>query len=262
VTGRFTFAAPASPLPVRILVVAEDPIREPAIVSYVSSAAQLVELAKRNHRALAEKVVFVSNPRRDRQHATVDALTLRRSFYPGSIGLGETIEDTNGVGTAVELRKNLGASLLQLGCGITADGGLELADSEVLEAAEIAGGDPPAAGGLAILPPTAKGVAALTDALLASRFVGVIAFRNEVPGSVASLMYFLVHRLLVDENLDPAAALSAVRQWMADPDREPVPDLPGLYNGAATTAELANPAYWGALIHYGVSWPQADQQRD
>jgi hypothetical protein len=255
-SGRCAVVAPGSRLPTRLLVVAEDPLPNPTVASYVSSAAQLVELAKRTRRPLGEQAVFVANPRGDRQQATVDALMLRRTFYPASTGLGETVENTHGAGTAAELRKNLGASLLHLGCAITPDGGVELAGSDVFAAAEIAGGDPPAACGLAVLAPTAKPPTALIDALLASRFVGVIAFRNEVPDRLASLMYFLLHRQLVDERLDPAAAVAEVRRWMADPDRQPAPDLPGLYDGAATASELADPAHWGALIHHGVSRPR------
>ena len=84
--------------------------------------------------------MFVANPRGDRRQASTDALLLRRSFYPRSTGLGGIVENVDGDGTPEEDLNRLDASMLHLGCGVTADGGLELAGPAVLERAQIAAG--------------------------------------------------------------------------------------------------------------------------
>lgn len=220
--------------------------------SYVCSGAQVIELAGRSRRPLTEAPVFVANPRRDRQQASMDALLLRRTFYPRSTGLGETVENVDGDGTSDEVRARLDASMLHLGCGVTADGGLELAGPAVLEPARIGAGPPATAGGLAVLPPAATGAAALTDALLASRFAGVVRFRDTIPNDVASLVYLVLHAQLVDSGSDPASAVAAVRSWLADPHRTPPDYLPTWLEARARDPDLADPPYRDALIYHGV----------
>jgi hypothetical protein len=92
----------------------------------------------------------------------------------------------------------------------------------------------------------------LTKALLASRFIGVIGFRDPVPDQVASLMYLLLHAQMVDEGRDPASAVKAVRSWMADPHRKPPDYLPAWCEVMAADPGMADPAYWGALVYRGV----------
>jgi len=135
---------------------------------------------------------------------------------------------------------------------VSAEGGLELAGPAVLDPVEIATGNPAKACGLAVLPPTATGAAALTEALLTSRFLGVIGFRDPVPDQIASLMYFLLHAQLIDEGRDPASAVKAVRNWMRDPHRKPPAYLPTWCEVLARDPDMADPAYWGALIYSGV----------
>ena len=146
--------APApSALPARLVVVGDGPLPDGSIVSWVRSGAQLVALAGRTRRPVGDDAVFVANPRGDRRGASMEALLLRRTFYPRSTGLGDTGENASAAGTPDEVRGRLDASLLHLGCGVTADGGLELAGPAVLERAEIEDGQPAATGGLAMLPP-------------------------------------------------------------------------------------------------------------
>ena len=206
-------------------------------------------LAARSQRPVAEAAVFLTNPRGDRKPATLDALQLRRAYCPLSVGLGETGESSTGPGTPDDVRSRLDASLLHLGCGITEDGGLELAGSAVLDAAEIAAGPPAAMGGLAVLPPTPTGAAALTDALLTARFAGVIGFRKSVPDDVSSVIYLQLHAELVDSGRTPAAAVAAVRRWLADPHRTPPEHLPPWLAATAADPGLADPA---VLVHHGV----------
>jgi hypothetical protein len=213
------------------------------------TAAQVLALVGRRRRPVAEAVVFVANPRGDRKHDTLDAMVLRRTFYPDSVGLGETAEKADGTGTPEEVLARLDASLLHLGCGVTADGGLELAGG-VLDAHAIVAHEHAATGGLAILPPAAAGTAELTDALLATRFSGVIGFRAPVPEPAASLLYFLLHSQLVDERRDPASAVAAVRRWSADPHRELPEHLPPWYAADAASADLEASAE--ALVHHGL----------
>jgi hypothetical protein len=238
-----------SSLPGRVLVVGDAPVTDGSTVSYVRSGAQVIELAGRARRPLGEAVVFVANPRGDRQQASMDALLLRRTFYPRSTGLGRTVEHVDGDGTPDEVVARLDASLLHLGCGITPDGALELAGPDVLGTARIAAGPPATAGGLAVLPST-EGAAALTDALLASRFAGVIGFREAIPDDVASLIHLLLHSRLVDAGSDPASAVEEVRRWLADPDRTPPEFLPPWSVARASEPDLAR--YRDALMHHGV----------
>ena len=180
----------------------------------------------------------------------MDALLLRRTFYPKSTGLGDTGENTSGAGTPAEVRARLGASLLHLGCGITAEGGLELADSAVLGSSAIGAGPPAAAGGLAVLPP-AGGADALTDALLASPCAGVVRFHGAVPDDVVSIVYLLLHARLTDAGEEPAVAVASVHRWLADPDRSAPEYLPSWLEARARDPELADPAYREALVHRG-----------
>ena len=105
--------------------------------------------------------------------------------------------------------------------------------------------------GLAV-PAAAIGRRELTEALLASNFLGVIGWRNPVPDRVAALGYFVLHGKLVDEQLDPVTAVRDVRRWMSDPARKRPPYLPAELEALADSAEPADRTCWGALIHHGV----------
>jgi hypothetical protein len=249
-TGRFEDVAAG--LPDRILVAGDGPAPDGPMVSWVGSAQQVVELSRRARRAPTEAAVFVANPRGHRHEATMDALRLRRTFFSRSIGLGQLAENSDGPGTADEVRAHLDASLLHLGCEISPDGGLELAGSSVLDAHQIGAGAAATTGGVAVLPPTTTGAAALANALLAARFVAVIGFRAPVQDRLATLIYIVLYAYLVDERRDPASAVRAVHEWMADPNRKPPIPLPPGYDELAEAPELADREYSSLLIHYGV----------
>ena len=252
-TGRLV-TGPTTDLPPRVVVVGDVPVPVGTAVSRVPTAARLVTLAARGRRPLAEAVVFVADPRGDRPAAGGDALVLRRTFFSRSTGLGRTLEKTDGAGSPDEVAAQLGASLLHLGCTVTADGDLALANGAVLPVAAIAAGPPVGTGGLAVLPPPAPGcpgTAALTDALLASWCTGVIAFREPVPDAVASLLYVVLYTGLVDERRDPADAVAAVRRWLADPDRIPPERIPPWYAAPPAGTDLAGLAERDVLVHHG-----------
>ena len=255
-TGRFSPAA--AELPPRVVVVGDGPLPVGTVTSRVRTAARLVALAARGRRPLTEDAVFVADPRGDRTAAGGDALVLRRTFFPRSTGLGRTLEECRGAGAPDEVSTRLGASLLHLGCGVTADGDLALADGALLTATAIAAEPPARTGGLAVLPPpedtsdgATAGMAALTDALLASRSTSVIGFREPVDTPIASLVYFVLYTHLVDEGRDPADAVSAVRRWLADPHRTPPEHLPSWYEAILDGGDLSGLAARDALVLHG-----------
>jgi hypothetical protein len=223
------------------------------LVSYVRTGAQVVDLAGRAPRVLTERPVFVVNPRGDRESATVDADLVRRAFYPHSTGLGRTAGNVAGPGAVDDVRAHLRASMLHLGCGVTAGGELELAGGRLgLRQIAAVDGRLGKAGGLAVLPPVTGGTPALADALLAANYSGVVGWRAGVPAPIASLMGYLLHLHLVEERRDAPSAVAAVRRWMSDPHRKPPRDLPAAYESLVSSAELADPVCAAALIHHGV----------
>ncbi|HEU4348782.1 MAG TPA: hypothetical protein VFR35_13465 [Actinoplanes sp.] len=251
-TGRFELTPTGTRLPPRILMAGDGTAHDDALVSYVKTGSQVVDLAARPRRMLAEAPVFVANPRGDREHATTEAVLLRRAFYPRSTGLGRVVENAGGAGTVDDVRAHLRASMLHLGCGITAGGELELAGPAQLGLRQISApsGRLGKAGGLAVLPPGVAGTAALTDALLAANFSRAVGWRSAVPPRLATVAYYLLHFHLVEQRQDLPTALQAVRHWMRDPHRKPPANLPAEYERVAASAELADPAF--ALVQHGL----------
>jgi hypothetical protein len=242
-TGRL-MAADAACHAQSIVVLGDgaDDLKGDKAVSWLASVAQLLELSRRAARPITEEVVFVTNPRGDRETTTVDALLLRRSFYPRSRGLGRLVENADGEATPDQVRAAAsGASLLHLACGLTAGGALELAESGELDVSEIE-----ARGGLVILPPGAFLPAA--DALLAAGFTGVVGWRQAVPEQTASLMLYLLHAELAETGRSPAAAVREVRRWARRPDTSVLPRLLARY---ADSPELMREEDWSALVYRG-----------
>jgi hypothetical protein len=253
-SGRLQFVPSGEPLPSRVLLVGEEPLPlDGSVVSTVASGAQVVTLARRTRRHITDDPVFVANPRGDHEQATVDALLLRRAFYPRSTGLGRLAEDNNGAGTPDEVLAHLDASMLHFGCGISASGGLELAGPAELGPQQIVarGGEDRAPGGVAILPPVREGFPGLADALLTAGFTSVVGWLEPVPEPTAALMIFVLHGQLVDERLPPVAAVAAVRRWVRNQHRKAPADLP--MNYAATLAHIdLNDHHSRAMVHRGV----------
>ncbi|GAA3294952.1 MULTISPECIES: hypothetical protein [Dactylosporangium] len=193
--------------------------------------------------------VFVADPRGERglEWVSGETVLLRRLLYPRSIGLGNAVEYVDGTGTADEVRAHLGASMLFLGCGVSPPAVLRLAGPTELDLTGVAGA---ACGGLAILPPLATGFPAVSDALLAAGFSGVVGWRRPVPAPVATAMLFLLHLRLVDGGLPPPVAVRAVRVHLRGADARPAPVLPEHH-----VATLAGGLAWGhadSLVYRGL----------
>jgi hypothetical protein len=245
VTDRFEPVG-ADGMPDAVVVVGQDPPtagEDDLIVSYVASLAQLVDLSGRPVRPVTERPVFLSNPRGDREWASVEAMLVRRTSYPCSRGLGQLIENADGRGTPEEVRAAvLDASLLHVGCGISASGALELADGTELSFTEIVG----VQGGLAVLPP--GHFLPLADDLLAAGFTGVIGWRRPVSEVTAALAMFVLHIELADRGRPPAEAVQEVRRWFRQPDRAM---LPRLLAGRADQLDHLDKAEWMSLVLRG-----------
>jgi hypothetical protein len=178
--------------------------------------------------------LFIVDPRRDRG----DAELLRRAFHPDACLLSAA--------TADAVLAGLATPMLYLGCAVTPAGSLKLVDGSELPPERVRTAK--AAGGLAVLPPTGVGLPALGDALLAAGFRGVVTWKRVVPSRIAALMSFVLNAALVDHRLDPEAAVAHVRDWMRDPNRRKLPRLPEEYATTFGRRDLADEAYWGALV--------------
>lgn len=212
-------------------------------VSYVDGGDQLVDLAARPAVPVDAAPVFLANPRGDRDYASLEVLTVRRLLYPRSVGFGRTGEPGDGTGTSDDVLGYLHASLLYLHAGTDGDA-LLLADG-CLTAHRIRTRDR-VPGGLVVLP---AGTTGLARAFLETGASGVVAPQWPVPPAALGTLMFTLHHALVDRRLPPALALHEVRRWAASPDRQPLPDLPGYLSPNGT--DLADPAVWAALRHYG-----------
>lgn len=211
----------------------------------------------RTSRKTTDHVVFLANPAGDREAASVEAMVLRRMFYPDSVGLGNTVERVDGPGTAAEVLARLpgpagpGASLLHLGCAVrtTYPPALGLADGwlDLRHVAEQATGrSADTEGGLVILPADAAADPA-ADALLEAGFAAVVGWLWPVDAEVAALVMYRLHAFLADDGLAAVDAVRAVRAWMRNPDRDPLPGNPYPHKEAAHRTDLVAERYWAAL---------------
>jgi hypothetical protein len=225
------------------------------VVSHVASGAEAIALAGRPAAPVDAEPVFVVNPRGDRDAEMVDVLLLRRLFYPTSVCLGHALEPADAAGTRDDVLARLsGASLVHLACGLRRDGRTEwqLADGEVLTAAEIRSLGAAAGGGLVILAePCPDGFRSDADVLVDAGFAGVIGWQWLVPAPFAALALFMTHLMLADHRLPPASAVNAVQRWMLDPDRSPPPFMTAAQLSTVATIDLTRPSYWAALTYRG-----------
>lgn len=193
--------------------------------------------------------VFVANPAGDRDHATLEALALRRMLYPRSTGLGRVVEQIDGRGTPDEVLARLkNASMVHLGCAVrtTAPAAFGLAPSTGpawLDIRRIQSGS-----GLAVLPADAGGdpvgLLAVADVLLDAGMSGVVHWLRPVPPPVATCMLTRLHEFLVDDRMGVPAAVAALRRWMRDPFRRPSRCV-----GGPPPADLTDPLLWGAIAY-------------
>lgn len=250
--GRFRDGRPGGALPPRVVVVGAEPLPDDdAVISHVGSAALAGELAGRITLRVTEAPVLVVDPRGDQDEAAL--VGLWRGLYPRAVVLGRAGGGGDGPGTPAEVRRRLDASMLHLACGVSASGALELAGPEDLDAATITGWATRAGaeGGLVVLPPAGDRSGPLVDAFLAAGFTGVVGWARPVPRPVATLMLAVLHTGLVRGGLGPAAAVRAVRRWLAAPDRRaPAGLTPAPMD--VTAPALADPAYRAALVYHGI----------
>lgn len=221
-------------------------LAQEASVTYVASGTQAIRLAERPVVPAGRSPLFVVNPRGDRDAEMADVLVLRRLFYPRSICVGRALESLDGPGTREDVLIRLpGASLVHLACGVHG-GRLHLSGAEVLEATAVRGG------GLVILTESVtEGLAGTAESFLEAGFSGVIGWRWSVPAPFTALALFMTHLMLIDRQLPPAVAVTAVQRWMLDISRELPPLLPGAHRHIAETIDLTRPALWAALTYYG-----------
>jgi hypothetical protein len=237
-TGTFD-VGPAGPVPGRTLIAGRRLV--PGLtgtISYVSSAAEIVALAGRKAPPITADAVFLADPCGEDACASIDALTIRQRFYPASTGLGRVVTEPAAPGGPKDVLSHLDASMLSLDCGVNPDGSLRLAGPARLTPAQIAAYAKPT-GGLAIVPSAGPGFWALADALLAAGFTGVIGWLRPVPRTIASLALYVLHAHLAKDNADPAEAVRATREWLADPTRAVPPDLPAPYAVTLTYGDLS-----------------------
>ncbi|HEU5334042.1 MAG TPA: hypothetical protein VFU73_14785 [Actinocrinis sp.] len=235
-------------------------VTDERVASAYPTIARLIDCSRRGPRKVTRKPVFVANPRGDRMADAADVMLLRRTFYPRSQGLGRLIEDSDGAGTPDEVRAALACSVLHLACGVSPTGALELAGGTELDFAHCdavdfgtvhldtvdLGAADAAGGGLAILPPGC--LQPLADRLLALGFGDVIGWRHPVPEPIASLMLYLLHAELADNGRSPATAVTRVRRWARDLDRQNPPPLPA---GYVERLAQARDDHWTSLVHLG-----------
>lgn len=223
-------------LPRRTLVVGDrPPAAGIAIVSTLASHAQLLDLAGRRRRAATEEPVFVVDAR---ERAATEVEPLKRCYPRGEILAG---------GTASAVLARRGAAMLHLACPVSPDGALRLAAGTELCAEAIAAAGPSRpGGGLVVLPAAGTGFPKLADAFLTTGCTGVIGWLRPVPPRVASAAYLALHTRLARQPQEPAAVVHAVRRWLRDPDRKPLPGFTADL-AAVDTRDVA-----AALVHRGI----------
>ncbi|WP_117672034.1 hypothetical protein [Micromonospora sp. MW-13] len=250
--GRFRDGRPDGALPPRVVVVGAEPLPDDdAVISHVASARQAGELAGRVPLRVTEAPVLVVDPRGG--HDEAGLVRLCRRLYPRAVVLGRADGGSDGPGTPEEVRRRLDASMLHLTCGVSVTGALELAGPADLDPAAITGRTTRTAteGGLVILPPAGDGSGPLAEAFLAAGFTGVVGWARPVPRPVATLMLAVLHTGLVRGGLRPAAAVRAVRRWLASPDRRtPAGLTPAPMD--VTGPALADPEYRSAMVYHGL----------
>jgi hypothetical protein len=218
-------------------------LSEPAAVPVLNRLTALLDRNRSKGRTPYRGAVFVADG--NRPATVVEAMRLRRAYYPEALGFGGDERPA----TPDAVLAVLDTPMLHLACGVTPAGALKLAGATELSPERLRTAR--ASGGLAVLPPTGVGLPALGDALLAAGFEGVVTWKRVVPVGPAALMLFVLHAALVAERLDPAAAVARVREWMRDPRRTKPVGLPDEYAGTFARGDLTDEAYWGALVHRG-----------
>jgi len=215
-------------------------------LAHVSSGSQLLDLADRAVVPVEKAPLFVVDPRGDRAAELADVQMLRQLLYSRSVCIGAASDPADGSGSREDVLVHLrSASLVHLGCGLRGTK-LQLAGEDVLDLTETGGS------GLVILTEHgSEGFGSTAEALLRAGFSGIIGWQWPVPASFAALTLFMTHLILLDHRLPPMAAVTAVQQWLLDPDRELPTVLPDVHRRTMESLDLMRPALWAALAYSG-----------
>jgi CHAT domain-containing protein len=91
----------------------------------------------------------------------------------------------------------------------------------------------------------------LSTTLLANNVATVVGTQWSVPDAATSVLMFMFHHYLRQENLPPAEALRRAQLWMIALDRRPPATMPAQLQALTARSAPAPPAEWAAFIHFG-----------
>lgn len=255
-----------------------------AVLSYVATGRQLVDVARRERLPLDASPVLVANPTGDLVWATFEVEAIRAAYYPHATTYGRPASQFGSRGLPAEVLRWLpgsleaGASLLHLAChaftGKTpAWSSLTLAAPKRVDHAEQRRSEPlpvtrilqqalnrppAAAGGLVVL---SACVSDLTDrdhdealtlatAILAAGVASVVGSRWVVDDAGTPILMFMLHHFL-RQGVGPADALRAAQVWMLDPGREMPGEMPESLADEVDRTDLTAVGSWAAFTHQG-----------
>ncbi|RSM64709.1 hypothetical protein DMB66_18860 [Actinoplanes sp. ATCC 53533] len=255
---------------------------EDATFSYAPSARLLCDLAWRGAAPAAERCLIVADPdtagaAAELSAARDEAWAIREAFYPAARYVGRLPDGSTapeGPGTRKDVTGWLAdaseaGALLHLACHGVVEPGTDTADTsylllsggERLSAEELvssaAGVGRPIA--LAVLGACSSGVCgrgddeafSLSTTLLANNVATVVGTQWSVPDAATSVLMFMFHHYLRQENLPPAEALRRAQLWMIAPNHRPPATMPAQLRALTTRSEPAPPTEWAAFVHFG-----------
>jgi CHAT domain-containing protein len=241
------------------------------VLSYSPSARMLCTAAARQPRPIQSALV-VGDPLGDLPFAGIEAQAIHQRFHRTGQYLGGPAEGPDRIAHPdrvlewIRAVAGLGASLLHLACHGRVDP-TRPADSHLV----LAGGQLPArqlleVSRLAALELGHVFLAACTTSRvgtdydeafsLATTFLAagahtVFGSLWSVPDVGTSLLMYLVHHFLYEEELAPAEALHRAQLWMLDPARQPPDEMPAELTAHCRRVDNAAPLSWAAFTHLG-----------
>lgn len=243
---------------------------EDAVISYASSARQLIDLAGRRRRPVDDAPVVVCDPSATLIGAPVEAEFLS-ALYPAGRFLGSTagIVPAAGPGTPEEVLAALNqAALLHLGCHSVSEATpsashLVLANRARLTLERILrsahGRAPGIDGGTIVLASCQSDLThgvhdealTLSSAFVAAGAATVVGARWSVNDLTSCALMCRFHLELRANGLGPREALRAAQLWALDPARPPLPHLPGTVAARLRELDLREISAWAGFAHYG-----------
>jgi CHAT domain-containing protein len=256
---------------------------EDATFSYAPSARLLCDLVWRGAAPPAQRCLIVADPdtagaAAELSAARDEAWAIREAFYPAARYVGRFPDGSTapeGPGTRKDVTGWLAdaseaGALLHLACHGVVEPGTDTADTsylllsggERLSAEELVS-SPTGVGrpiALAVLGACSSGVCgrgddeafSLSTTLLANNVATVVGTQWSVPDAATSVLMFMFHHYLRQENLPPAEALRQAQLWMIAPNHRPPATMPARLQTTLTArSEPAPPIEWAAFIHFG-----------